>query len=144
MMPEMDGFALAEQIKRHPELARATIMMLSSADHSRDMARCRVSGISSYLVKPIKQSELLDAILDGPEHGRREGAADGHPPRGPAAPDAAGRASRPLRILRGGGQPRQPDARVDPPGEAGALRSSSPATARRRSPRWTGSRSTWS
>ena len=38
LMPELDGFAVAEQIKRDPELANATIMMLSSADHSRRFA----------------------------------------------------------------------------------------------------------
>ena len=36
MMPEMDGFELAEQIKQHPELAGATLMMLSSAGHPGD------------------------------------------------------------------------------------------------------------
>jgi len=30
-MPEMDGFALAEQIRRRPELARTTVVMLTSA-----------------------------------------------------------------------------------------------------------------
>ena len=63
MMPEMDGFDLAEQIKQHPELASAAVMMLSSAGQSGDRARCRDLGIASYLVKPIKQSELLDTIL---------------------------------------------------------------------------------
>src|SRR5439155_9683124 len=43
-MPEMDGFAIAEQIKRDAELANATIMMLSSADRSGDAARCRELG----------------------------------------------------------------------------------------------------
>ncbi len=63
MMPEMDGFDLAEQIKQHPELARAAIMMLSSAGQRGDAARCRELGIAAYLTKPIKQSDLLDAIL---------------------------------------------------------------------------------
>ena len=36
MMPEMDGYALARQIKAHPELARATVMMLSAADLAGD------------------------------------------------------------------------------------------------------------
>jgi signal transduction histidine kinase/DNA-binding response OmpR family regulator len=62
-MPDMDGFTLAEHIKRTPELAGATIMMLSSADLPGDTARCRALGIVTYLTKPIKQSELLDAIL---------------------------------------------------------------------------------
>jgi len=62
-MPEMDGFALAEQIKQKPEFAGAIIMMLSSAGQRSDAARCRELGIAAYLTKPIKQSELLDAIL---------------------------------------------------------------------------------
>jgi PAS domain S-box-containing protein len=63
MMPEMDGFAVAEEIKKNPLLAGATILMLSSADSSDDAARCKEIGIARYLRKPIKQSELLDAIL---------------------------------------------------------------------------------
>ena len=61
-MPEMDGFALAEGIQKDPELVGATIMMLTSAGHLGDAARCRQLGISAYLVKPIRQGELLDAI----------------------------------------------------------------------------------
>jgi len=62
-MPDMDGFALAQQVRQNPRLAGATIMMLTSAGQSGDAARCRELGIAAYLVKPIKQSELLDAIL---------------------------------------------------------------------------------
>jgi signal transduction histidine kinase/CheY-like chemotaxis protein len=61
-MPEMDGFTLAEQIQKDPSLVGATIMMLTSAGHLGDAARCRELGISAYLVKPIRQSELLNAI----------------------------------------------------------------------------------
>jgi CheY-like chemotaxis protein len=63
MMPEMDGFDLAEQIRQHSELAGATIMMLSSAGHPGDRARCRELGVSACLTKPIKQSDLLDTII---------------------------------------------------------------------------------
>ena len=41
---------------------QATIMMLTSAGHIGDAARCRELGISAYLVKPIRQNELLNAI----------------------------------------------------------------------------------
>ncbi|HTZ75886.1 MAG TPA: response regulator [Candidatus Aquilonibacter sp.] len=61
-MPVMDGFTVAEKIKRNPDLAGATIMMLTSASHLGDAARCRELGISAYLVKPIRQTELHDAI----------------------------------------------------------------------------------
>ena len=61
-MPAMDGFTVAAHIKQHPALAHVTIMMLTSGSQPRDAARCREVGITSYLTKPIKQSELLNAI----------------------------------------------------------------------------------
>jgi two-component system, sensor histidine kinase and response regulator len=62
-MPEMDGFVLAECIKRNPDWKTATIMMLSSAGQRGDAKRCRDLGIAAYLTKPVRQAELLDAIL---------------------------------------------------------------------------------
>ena len=62
-MPEMDGFALAEHIKKSPHSASATVLMLSSAGLRGDAERCRQLGIAAYLTKPFKQSELLEAIL---------------------------------------------------------------------------------
>jgi len=61
-MPEMDGFTLAEIIQKDPELVGAAIMMLTSAGHVGDAVRCRELGISAYLVKPIRQGELLSSI----------------------------------------------------------------------------------
>ena len=39
-MPGMDGFSLIEQIRQKPELSTAVIMMLTSAGHRGDGARC--------------------------------------------------------------------------------------------------------
>jgi signal transduction histidine kinase/CheY-like chemotaxis protein len=61
-MPGMDGFALVERIRERPELSTATIMMLTSAGHRGDAARCQELGVSAYLLKPIRQSELREAI----------------------------------------------------------------------------------
>jgi signal transduction histidine kinase/CheY-like chemotaxis protein len=61
-MPEIDGFALAERIGRSPDLVGATIMMRTSAGQLGDGARCRELGISAYLLKPIRESELFDSI----------------------------------------------------------------------------------
>jgi PAS domain S-box-containing protein len=63
MMPEMDGFMVAEKIREHAELSGATIMMLTSAMPSGAAARCGELGFASYLTKPVTQSELLQAIL---------------------------------------------------------------------------------
>jgi signal transduction histidine kinase/DNA-binding response OmpR family regulator len=61
-MPGMDGFTLVEEIQKDPQSVNATIMMLTSAGHLGDAARCREMGISAYLVKPIRQGELLEAV----------------------------------------------------------------------------------
>lgn len=62
VMPEMDGFELAKKIKEQSDLAVATIMMFS-ASVQNDTDRIVELGISSYLTKPVKQSDLLDTIL---------------------------------------------------------------------------------
>jgi PAS domain S-box-containing protein len=61
-MPEMDGFMLAETVKRDPELRSLPIILLTSAGRPGDGARCRKLGIAGFLNKPVKQSELLDTI----------------------------------------------------------------------------------
>jgi PAS domain S-box-containing protein len=61
-MPKMDGFSLVEQIRQRPELSAAIIMMLTSAGHRGDGARCQELGVAAYLLKPIRQSELREAI----------------------------------------------------------------------------------
>jgi PAS domain S-box-containing protein len=62
-MPGMDGFMVVEKLKEDSTLDGGAIMMLTSAGQRGDAARCRALGISAYLVKPIRQSELLEAIL---------------------------------------------------------------------------------
>jgi two-component system sensor histidine kinase/response regulator len=61
-MPDLDGFQVAEQIAAQPELAGATIMMLSSSGHHGETSRCRELGVSAYLTKPIQAADLHDAI----------------------------------------------------------------------------------
>jgi CheY-like chemotaxis protein len=62
-MPEMDGFTLAEEVKRDAKLAGTPVMMLTSAGQRGDAARCREMGISAYLGKPVSQSELREVIF---------------------------------------------------------------------------------
>ena len=62
-MPDLDGFGLAERIKKRPELGTTLIMMLSSVGHRGDGIRFRELGVASYLTKPIRQSVLMDAML---------------------------------------------------------------------------------
>jgi signal transduction histidine kinase/DNA-binding response OmpR family regulator len=61
-MPDMDGFTLIEKIRQNPKLSTATIMMLTSAGHRGDGERCKTWGVAAYLLKPVRQSELREAI----------------------------------------------------------------------------------
>ena len=62
-MPGMDGFTLAESIRRDLTGGVSTIMMLSSAGQRGDAKRCREIGVAAYLTKPVGKDELLGAIL---------------------------------------------------------------------------------
>ena len=62
-MPDMDGFEVAAAIKEHPALSGTTIMMLSSVGERGDGQRSRALGVNAYLTKPVRQSVLLDAVL---------------------------------------------------------------------------------
>jgi len=61
-MPGMDGFDVAGDVARRPELAGATIMMLSSSGDYGDHARCAALGIATYLTKPVYAADLFAAI----------------------------------------------------------------------------------
>jgi CheY-like chemotaxis protein/HPt (histidine-containing phosphotransfer) domain-containing protein len=95
MMPEMDGFMLAERIRKEPESVGATLMMLSSANRREDAARCRELGVATYLTKPVRQSTLLDAIMTSVGSSERveDRATSG------VAGLAPGRGGRGLRLL---------------------------------------------
>ncbi|MGB7347422.1 MAG: response regulator [Pirellulaceae bacterium] len=63
MMPEMDGFELAQHIrKRYPDDA-IRLMILSSAKSPHDSERCRSIGINRYMNKPVVQSDLMLALF---------------------------------------------------------------------------------
>jgi two-component system sensor histidine kinase/response regulator len=61
-MPEMDGFNLVEKIREQSLRSTATIMMLTSGGHRGDAARCGELEIAAHLLKPVRQSELREAI----------------------------------------------------------------------------------
>ncbi len=62
-MPEMDGLEVADAISRDPELRSIDMIVLTSSDRPEDSERCDSLGIAAYLTKPVKQSELFDAIV---------------------------------------------------------------------------------
>ena len=61
-MPKMDGFSLVGHIQDQPDMSMSTIMMLTSGSIRGDAARCEELGIAAYLLKPVRQLELREAI----------------------------------------------------------------------------------
>ncbi len=61
-MPDVDGLALAAQIRQRGELSAARIILLTSGDRPGDVARSRELRIDAHLLKPLQQDELLEAI----------------------------------------------------------------------------------
>ncbi len=63
MMPDMDGFEVAERIRQDSRLNDCVLVMLSSAGQTENSVRCQELGVSRYLIKPVKQSDLRETIL---------------------------------------------------------------------------------
>jgi two-component system sensor histidine kinase/response regulator len=94
MMPEMDGFTLAERINADPTLGVAVLLMLTSVDRQRCAGRLQTVTIAACLQKPVRRVELKAAILK--VLGQKLRAAERPSPGGPpASPPVA----KPLRIL---------------------------------------------
>jgi two-component system sensor histidine kinase/response regulator len=91
-MPGMNGMTLARRIKSDPSLASTRLILLSSNDHQISDAELRSAGIEGYLVKPLKQTRLGDALHT--LYTQRRPIA---PPAKPANPSVA--PDHPLRIL---------------------------------------------
>ncbi len=93
-MPEVDGHDFARRIREDPDLAPVPFLLLSSGVAPGGSARTRELGITAQLLKPIKQSELFDAVL-------RASNAVATPPRASAgaAPAVKAPSVRPLHIL---------------------------------------------
>jgi len=62
-MPGMDGATLARAIKADPELSRARIIILSSVGHWNEVKHLGSDSLDASLVKPVRQSQLLNALL---------------------------------------------------------------------------------
>ncbi|TKJ42156.1 hypothetical protein CEE37_00325 [candidate division LCP-89 bacterium B3_LCP] len=61
-MPKMDGFELAQQIRKTRGYDSTELIMLTSGGKRGDAVRCEQIGIKGYLTKPVKQSVLMNTI----------------------------------------------------------------------------------
>ncbi|MGA7932669.1 MAG: response regulator, partial [Kovacikia sp.] len=63
-MPEIDGETLGSQIVADPLLAGTRLIMMTSLHQRGSARRVMKLGFAAYLVKPVKQSRLLDCIIN--------------------------------------------------------------------------------
>jgi two-component system, sensor histidine kinase and response regulator len=75
-MPGMDGFSTAEQLRDQPDGVLPTVMLVTSSDQFGDAQRCKDMGIVAYLVKPVRQAALRDAVLAALDTPRRASTKD--------------------------------------------------------------------
>jgi len=62
VMPGMDGYELASILRHDPKLKDLTLIMLTAYDDKEQKEKALAHGFSEFLTKPIKQSQLYDAI----------------------------------------------------------------------------------
>ena len=93
-MPEMDGLTLATEIRQRPGLADTIIIMLTSAGQDLDSKCRRELDLAACLNKPVRQSDLLNAIMTA----LNQSAATTQPAPHPS-PAMPAEADRRLRIL---------------------------------------------
>ena len=61
-LPDMDGLALAQAMKRNPSLARTPMILLSSSDRRGQGEAAVQAGCAAFLHKPVKREQLLEAV----------------------------------------------------------------------------------
>jgi len=91
-MPSMDSLAFLRRVRARPGHRRAAVILLTPAVNAGETARARKLGVAACLTKPVKQSDLLNAIVSSLETATAPGAV---------ARRAAARrpAAAPLRVL---------------------------------------------
>jgi CheY-like chemotaxis protein len=61
-MPKVDGVEVLRQIKHDTELRKLPVIMLTTTDDPREVARCHGLGCSNYIVKPVDYEKFSEAI----------------------------------------------------------------------------------
>ncbi|HEV3264461.1 MAG TPA: response regulator, partial [Acidimicrobiales bacterium] len=86
-MPGIDGFGVARLVRADPRLAHTPIVMLVSSAQRGNVEKNEESGISGYLTKPVRSSQLRSAL----EHAMdfAEGRSPVHPDTAPVPPTRA-------------------------------------------------------
>ncbi len=64
VLPGMDGFTAAKKIKNDSRKKAPPIIIMNASGRKEDIRTLQEAGVESYLIKPLKQSELCDTIME--------------------------------------------------------------------------------
>ncbi|MCT7960555.1 response regulator transcription factor [Laspinema sp. D1] len=62
MMPEMDGYAFVEQVRKDPRTNWIPVLFLSAKGQSQDRVKGLNTGADVYMVKPFEPEELVSQV----------------------------------------------------------------------------------
>lgn len=63
-MPEMNGYDLAKAIKSRADIRDTVLMILVSMNATVDEKKLKANGFDGFMTKPVRQSQLFNAIMD--------------------------------------------------------------------------------
>jgi CheY-like chemotaxis protein len=63
-LPKVDGLEVLQQIKSDKRLKLIPVVVLTSSQEEKDMARSYKLGVNAYVVKPVDFQEFVNAIKE--------------------------------------------------------------------------------
>lgn len=64
MMPRLDGYEVAQQLRADPETSRLPIIMLSAKAQEKDIRRGGEVGVDAYITKPFSPEHLVRVVTE--------------------------------------------------------------------------------
>jgi CheY-like chemotaxis protein len=61
-MPKVDGVEVLRQVKADADLRKLPVIMLTTTDDPREVARCHSLGCNNYIVKPVDYEKFSETI----------------------------------------------------------------------------------
>jgi twitching motility two-component system response regulator PilH len=62
VMPGLDGFKTTRKITKGSDTSNIKVVVMSSKNQETDKAWAKMQGATAYLVKPVKEAELLETV----------------------------------------------------------------------------------
>ena len=64
MMPQLDGWVTATQLRRNPETAGIKVVLITARAQQDDRSRGRQIGVDAYLTKPFDPAEMIRVVRE--------------------------------------------------------------------------------